>query len=507
MAQRRLIAQQAREAEALAAAEKVRLRVEAEEAAIAKAAADREAQREAARSARAQARTVSAPQVSSERRCPCSHRPVASMHLQKQLNSVATMQQLLRAGINVGPQPGDAQQHNTQPVPPGVGVRGSSQATLSRGPSRFTVASASSAKPSRADVTSSGSYWKPAHTDGPASQYTGLDKALEGLTTFAEEDELVDSPVQELVDSLTAAAGMPGMPLRRQPSEKHTSGRQHAKTWAPTSRGATPLYKARPRGPLNPPKLSAAESVPKMHPHHWWRWFSYDSDLDASGRPRRRAAPTMVSSVGASPKRTVYPVLPRRALAKSTGSLPMAGSRLGGRYQPVSSPVHSGGHHGGFRDDARDWPSNHRRRPRVSTKPSTLAERMPKLTRSPQGSTSPTSTSRFGDSSPASLRSSRAGVSSLAAAGRRSVAPSPLRRSMQPPKNTGMQFDAQGNLLPRLPELASPTTGLDMCIGPDQGTVQTHFMGLLSVSRSPQVELQTPHVGAGHAGRSKRRGR
>lgn len=64
MAQRRLIAQQAREAEALAAAEKVRLRVEAEEAAIAKAAADREAQREAARSARAQARTVSAP------RCP-----------------------------------------------------------------------------------------------------------------------------------------------------------------------------------------------------------------------------------------------------------------------------------------------------------------------------------------------------------------------------------------------------------------------------------------------------
>ena len=78
---------------------------------------------------------------------------------------------------------------------------------------------------------------------------------------------------------------------------------------------------------------------------------------------------------------------------------------------------------------------------------------------------------------------------------------------MQPPKNTGMQFDAQGNLLPRLPELASPTTGLDMCIGPDQGTVQTHFMGLLSVSRSPQVELQTPHVGAGHAGRSKRRGR
>ena len=44
-----------------------------------------------------------------------------------------------------------------------------------------------------------------------------------------------------------------------------------------------------------------------------------------------------------------------------------------------------------------------------------------------------------------------------------------------------------------LPELQQPSTGLDMCIGPDQGTVQRHMAPLLNVMRSPGHELASPY--------------
>lgn len=245
------------------------------------------------------------------------------------------------------------------------------------------------------------------------------------------------------------------------------NGSQHARgtevstgPWQATSRGATPMFRARASSPPSPPKVPPAGDAPQLHPNQWWRWFSYDSDIDIRGRAKRRARLRNRRQA----KRGLHSIHPRDQARPAVRTLPMAGSRLGSTsYQLPRSPLAASQlsrSTSALPPDAAAGTTGstsvrQRARRRVATKPSSMSTRMPSI--------------------------------------RRGGAP----RSPSPKRATrSLHFEPVVNVhrIRHLPAIASPSTGLDMCIGPDHGTVHRHMAPLLSVSPSPGHELASPYT-------------